>query len=279
MQMSETIGELAKALAAAQGEIEGAKKDSENPFFKSKYADLSSVRDACQTALSKHGLAIVQIPGTQITENATIISVETLLAHSSGEWVRGDLSAIPVKDDPQGIGSCITYLRRYALSAYTGVAPEDDDGSAASRPFDGKAQAKPKGTPKPPVNNAAEVTELKKAVVDVCKLLNAAGDTPAWTAKRVDEFALNQFGLKADALEVETLRELVKKLSQKLDLVRKGSKSPEETERRAKIALIVKEVPTGVVDAELKANYEGKTLDSLSLDSLNKLHADMTIPF
>src|SRR5688572_15377231 len=122
MQKSESIAALAGALAKAQAEILGAKKDSENPFFKSKYADLAAVWDACRGPLTKNELSIVQTPRTEINEKSTIIYVGTLLSHSSGEWISEELSAIPVKDDPQGIGSCITYLRRYALSAFTGVA-------------------------------------------------------------------------------------------------------------------------------------------------------------
>src|SRR5687768_1533785 len=121
MQKSESIAALAGALAKAQAEIQGAKRDSENPFFKSKYADLSAVWDACRDSLTKNELAIVQTPRSEVTESATIIALGTLLMHSSGEWIYEELSAVPVKDDPQGIGSCVTYLRRYALSAFTGV--------------------------------------------------------------------------------------------------------------------------------------------------------------
>lgn len=279
MQKSETIGELAKALALAQGEIKGAVKDSENPFFKSKYADLASVRDACQAALSKNGLAIVQVPGATISENATIVSVETLLMHSSGEWVSGDLSAIPVKDDPQGLGSCITYLRRYALSAYTGVAPEDDDGNAASRPFDNKAQQRPRPTaaPKP---NAAERKALMDASVDICRLLKEAGDKP-WGTKRLDEFTMEHFGVKADQLETPLLPELIKKLKLRLDGYQKGIKpdDPMEAERLAKLALITKEIPVDVIREEIKNSYNGKPLESLSLDALNALYESASVPF
>jgi len=300
MQKSESIGELAKALALAQGEIKGAVKDSENPFFKSKYADLASVRDACQQALSKNGLAIVQVPGTLITEHATIVSIETLLMHSSGEWVSGDLSAIPVKDDPQGLGSCITYLRRYALSAYTGVAPEDDDGNAASqgngqgRPtvtgkgWVGPTHSAPKSTPGPkptPNVNAEEVTQIKKALVDTCKLLNAAGDKPLWGAKRLDGFAVNEYGVKADDLELEPLRELLKKLSLKLDAIKQvPNDNPTEIERQAMIAKIVNGFVDNDIQIALKdmAKREKRdfvpTLEMLSLDQLIELN-DSIIPF
>lgn len=126
--MSPSIAKLAEALAAAQGEITGALKDSANPFFKSKYADLAACWDACRAPLSKHGLAVIQT--TQEAQDS--VKVITMLAHKSGEWIRGELCMTPVKFDPQGIGSCITYARRYALAAMVGLAQIDDDANAAS---------------------------------------------------------------------------------------------------------------------------------------------------
>ena len=125
---SPTIGKIATALAQAQGKIKGAVKDSANPHFRAKYADLASVWDACREQLSANGIAVIQVP----SGGPEVVSITTLLAHSSGEWIRGELSLRPVKADPQGIGSAITYGRRYGLAAMVGVAPEDDDGEAAS---------------------------------------------------------------------------------------------------------------------------------------------------
>ena len=129
MNKSEQINELATALAKAQGEIKNAVKDSANPYYKSRYADLASVWEACRTALSSNGLAVSQIPELR---DSGMVSVHTMLLHSSGQWLSGELSMVPVKNDPQGIGSCITYIRRYALAAIVGISPEDDDGNAAS---------------------------------------------------------------------------------------------------------------------------------------------------
>ncbi|WP_339335930.1 ERF family protein [uncultured Maricaulis sp.] len=127
MQKSDTITALAAALSAAQGEIEGAKKDSTNPHFKSKYADLGAVWDACRGPLTKHGLAVVQFPRS---ENGCVL-VETVLTHKSGEWMSETL-ALPVsRQDAQGYGSAMTYARRYSLMSVAGIAPEDDDGNAA----------------------------------------------------------------------------------------------------------------------------------------------------
>jgi hypothetical protein len=127
MQHSEQINELAAALAKAQGEIEGASKSSANPHFKSKYADLAACWDACRAPLSKNGLAVVQMP----SHEEGVATVTTLLTHSSGQWMRSEVSVKPGKPDAQGLGSAITYLRRYALMAVVGIAPEDDDGNAA----------------------------------------------------------------------------------------------------------------------------------------------------
>lgn len=125
---SENINELATALSKAQGEITGALKDSSNPFFKSKYADLAACWDACRTQLSKNGLAVIQT--TEPSE--TGVTVVTLLTHSSGQWIRGRLHMTPKDASPQGIGSAITYARRYALAGIVGLAQVDDDGNAAS---------------------------------------------------------------------------------------------------------------------------------------------------
>jgi hypothetical protein len=127
-EQSEQIGELAKALAIAQGKITGALKDSSNPFFKSRYADLASVWDACRGPLSENGLAVVQL--TESDDAGVYVS--TTLAHSSGQWVRSRLRLQPKDSTPQGLGSAITYGRRYALAAIVGVAQVDDDGNAAS---------------------------------------------------------------------------------------------------------------------------------------------------
>ena len=127
METSENINEIATALAKAQGQIEAALKDKTNPHLRSKYADLASVWDACRHQLSSNGIAIVQAPET--TEKG--VSIETLLCHSSGQWVKSSCF-IPVdKYTAQGFGSAITYARRYSLAAFVGVAPDDDDGNGA----------------------------------------------------------------------------------------------------------------------------------------------------
>lgn len=124
---SEQINELAAALAAAQGEITGALKDSSNPFFKSKYADLAACWDACRAALSSHGLCVMQ---PTIDKDGQVYVVTTL-AHSSGQWMRGWLPVRTKDDSAQGQGSGLTYARRYALAGMVGLAQIDDDAEAA----------------------------------------------------------------------------------------------------------------------------------------------------
>jgi hypothetical protein len=151
-ETSPTIAELAKALSAAQGEVEGAVKGKANPAFRSKYADLAAVWDACREALTKHGLAIVQSPGPCADGR---MEMTTMLAHASGEWIRGTLTIPLAKVDAQAYGSATTYARRYALAAFVGVAPEDDDGNAA-------AAAAPKGH-KPAVASGRKSSAQAKA--------------------------------------------------------------------------------------------------------------------
>lgn len=126
MQTSESIKELATALCKFQGEVEKIKKTDENPFFKSKYASLSSILDVIQKPLSQADLAIVQFPVAEC-------GLETILMHVSGEWMRESFYMKPVKNDPQGIGSLLTYARRYAIGSVLMLnLEEDDDGNHSS---------------------------------------------------------------------------------------------------------------------------------------------------
>lgn len=145
------INELAEALAKAQAEMPHASKDSTNEFFRSGYADLAAVMRAWQAAGPKHGLAVVQ---TLEPSDGTEVTVVTTLMHKSGQWIVGKLTMKPEKMNPQGIGSCITYARRYSLSAIVGIAQDDDDGNAASgnkkkafKPEQAKGAEMPEGLP------------------------------------------------------------------------------------------------------------------------------------
>lgn len=126
-EQSSECGELFASLAKAQGEIEGAEKGKENPHFRSRYADLASIWDACRAPLSKHGLCVVQQPFTRGNQ----AGLRTQLGHSSGQWLACITLTTPRDMGPQSLGSCTTYLRRQALAAFAGVAPDDDDGEKA----------------------------------------------------------------------------------------------------------------------------------------------------
>lgn len=130
MRTSESISDLAKALTAVQVSLTPAKRDSTNPYYNSTYADLSSVWESCRETLAKNGLCVIQ--GNSIGEANTLI-VETILIHESGQWVQSELCLPLSKSDPQGVGSAMTYGRRYGLAAIVGiVADADDDANAAS---------------------------------------------------------------------------------------------------------------------------------------------------
>ena len=127
MKQSESINELATALSAAQAEMGGAVKDSANPFFKSKYADLTSVVKAIKEPFSNHGLSYTQFPCAA----DGCVGVTTRLMHSSGQWLESEYMLPMVKNDPQAAGSAITYARRYALQAMAGIPTADDDAESA----------------------------------------------------------------------------------------------------------------------------------------------------
>jgi ERF superfamily len=127
--MSEQIDKLGVALSKAQSMIEGARKDSDNPFFKSKYADLASVWDACRKPLTDNGLSIIQTTGL---ENDKPI-LHTMLLHSSGQFISGTYPITSARPDAQSIVAALTYARRAALAAICGVAAiDDDDGNHAA---------------------------------------------------------------------------------------------------------------------------------------------------
>lgn len=151
--------DLYSALAKAQGQIRGALKDSTNPHFKSSYADLASVWEACRRALSDNGLCIIQQP---VAAPAGFVALETTLGHSSGESVTSRFS-MPVAqaNNAQAIGSALTYARRYALSAFVGIAPEDDDGNGATN-----------GGNVRPSQTSGQVPQGAKTIEQVRKQLN-----------------------------------------------------------------------------------------------------------
>lgn len=173
MNRSETIAALAKALASAQGEIENASKNMKNDHFKNKYADLAEVLNTVRPVFAKHGLAVTQFPSFE----GGLVHVETMLTHESGEWMAGTASAPVSKQDAQGVGSAITYLRRYSLAAVAGVAQEDDDANAATA-----KKPEPKADPNrladhiAAIDAAADMDALKVAFDEAIAYCRAAGD-------------------------------------------------------------------------------------------------------
>ena len=151
---SDSIADLATSLAKAQSEMGAVHKDQDNPYFRSKFAGLSTVWEAVKPALTKNGLSIVQMPGSD--ERGYF--VQTQLLHNSGQWIRSTTYMKPAKADPQGIGSLISYARRYALQAMVMACPDDDDGEAA---MGRTAPQKPVEAPKP----VAKVETPKAKVV------------------------------------------------------------------------------------------------------------------
>ena len=127
MNTSESIKNLAYALYKAQAEMGGAVKDSKNPFFKSDYADLTSVIKAIKEPFANHGLSYTQFP----TNEEGRIGVVTMLMHESGEYLEHSYTLPTTKADPQSAGSAITYARRYALQSIAGIPTADDDAESA----------------------------------------------------------------------------------------------------------------------------------------------------
>ncbi|HDZ27296.1 MAG TPA: hypothetical protein ENH65_12390 [Candidatus Aminicenantes bacterium] len=165
---SPSIAKIAEALSKAQGEMENAKKDKTNPFFKSKYADLTGIWNACRPILTKHGLAVVQAPSTNLND----VIITTILCHNSGEFFESELTLHSEKSTPQSMGSAATYGRRYSLSAMIGIAAdEDDDGNVASKQYKTiqeptaiqkeKAIEKPKEVENAPKGIKTVTTEIK----------------------------------------------------------------------------------------------------------------------
>jgi ERF superfamily len=160
MEKSQSIGNIAKALLVFHQNVAKVKKDSNNPFFKSKYAGLPNVLESIEEPLQKAGISFVQFPcGSS--------GLTTVIMHGeSGEWMQDTYEMEPTKKDPQSIGSCITYMRRYALAAILGLnIDEDDDGNSASQPQN-KAKQEPKTYTAAPLPELVRTHEMWKKVTD-----------------------------------------------------------------------------------------------------------------
>lgn len=205
MQRSDSIAKLAQALAKAQGEMENASKNSQNPHFRSKYADLAEIINTVRPVLAKHGLSVTQFP----SYDGTLAHVETVIAHESGEWMSGITSSPVQKADPQGIGSATTYLRRYSLAAVCNLAQEDDDANAASKGPKQAAQA-PKAAPKPAAAPAPTPAQPVKHVPATKATLDALASYYANDSEEVMLDDINEMIVRAKpgAQRLDDVKEL-----------------------------------------------------------------------
>ena len=148
MEWSEQSDKISAALLAAQQELGPVRKDGRNPHFKSTFATLNAVWETCAPVLHAHDLFVVQAPALA---SASVDTLVTEIRHKSGQFARGILRLNPVKDDPQGLGSAITYARRYSLCAMLGLMQSDDDGNEASRHTQ-RQKPTPKSSPAPKID-------------------------------------------------------------------------------------------------------------------------------
>jgi hypothetical protein len=156
---------LAAAFIKAKRAFGPALKDKTNPAFRSKYADLGACIDAVEEALLANGIAFIQ----ETSKDETGVTVETVFLHESGEERRCGVLHVPAaKQDPQGYGSALTYARRYSLMAACGIAPEDDDGNAASKPTKPAITRLegPRGVAAAVLATSAPIPDSRKAYID-----------------------------------------------------------------------------------------------------------------
>lgn len=186
---SAEINELAKALSKAQGVMTSATKDGNNPHFKSSYATLASIFQATRKPLTDNGLCVVQ---AMLPDNTLV----TTLLHESGQWLRSYLKLNPAQNTPQGVGSALTYGRRYCLAAIVGISQDDDDGEEATAPTKQQASRPaivqtqpPVVLPPKPANGNKTVDPMTRFWAEVkahgverpqgLKILAAAGNDPS----------------------------------------------------------------------------------------------------
>jgi hypothetical protein len=180
MEKSEQINDLATALAKAQAAIMPAAKDGTNPHFRSKYASLGAVWEACRAPLNSNGLSVVQMPADAGPER---VGLTSMLIHTSGQYIACTYSTKLQQDNAQGVGSALTYLRRYGLAALIGiVADEDDDGNAASQP---RQSSTPASYQQPAANGHSsapnKITDKQRAMLfAIWKKNEFEGTLEAW---------------------------------------------------------------------------------------------------
>lgn len=183
MRTSDSIMKIAPALLKAQREMEGAKKDSNNPFFKSKYSDFNAVLEACKGPLNDNGIVILQ---PHKLEN-NIMVVETILLHESGEFISGETQVVVAKqNDPQALGSAQSYAKRYGLQSIVALPSEDDDGNAGSgKQAESKSTAQ--GSTSKPSAPASGFGAAKPAESKTASGFGAAKVAPVTAENKVEE--------------------------------------------------------------------------------------------
>ena len=181
---SADIGELTAALATAQAELPAAIKGSVNPHLKNKYADINSVYTAIREVLPKHGLAVIQ---TMLPTDGSKAHVRTTLAHKSGQWIAGEcVMPLDRQGGAQGMGSAITYARRYSLSAIVGVVTEEDDDGNAAQGRTAKAQVKEQRQQAKAANQNPPSEQQMKALATI--LSKRHGDDRAAKLKEMESW-------------------------------------------------------------------------------------------
>ena len=213
MKKSETIVELSKAFAKMQAELEQPLKNANNPFFKSKYVPLENVVDSITRVASKHGLSFTQFPSSDENGNVT---VGTMVMHESGEWIEYDpIHLKPVKNDPQAVGSAITYAKRYALSAIFGITSDnDDDGNEATQL--GKATSNAMPNKQVPTTNNKIPKEVVKAYRDAIQSVidrtgKNDGSITRWFCENLGVVKIEDITMEKISLADELLKKMENK--------------------------------------------------------------------
>jgi hypothetical protein len=200
MQTSQTITEISKALVEFNKELSRIEKDANNPFFKNSYATLDTILDTVRPILARHGISILQMP----SGNGELIEMRTILLHTSGEFIESPVVAMKaVKNDPQSLGSTITYAKRYSISAMLGISTgdKDDDGNSGSH------SAAPSS-----VQNNGQAYE-RKASDDQIKLINSKLESLAKKNNTTKEELLKKLNIQSvNNLSSKVASALIQKL-------------------------------------------------------------------
>jgi hypothetical protein len=189
MKTSEQINELAAALCKAQAMMKPAKKSEQNPYFKSKYADLTNVVENDRKALTDNGLAIVQGGGgvaSPTTGEINAVCVTTRIVHTSGQWIEDVAGASPKDFTPQSVGAAITYLRRYEYQAMVGATAEGDDDDAESVTDHTPGGKSENNTPEGKWEVAGDLPKGYWTKRDKASLFQAFGPAVDYKAEKVD---------------------------------------------------------------------------------------------